>query len=299
MLRRGLVLASCLGFVVSAFPVWSQEKAPPTRSLDRFEADTAVTEGFWIEPLATFAQDVVKDNLGNKTTTSADTGGLRLSYGMDLLEAGLIFPFWRHLEVEQRVGGNVRTAGGEGPGDLRAFVKAVPLRSEYFDAGAGVTVGFPTGSTEGGLTTAEATLLPGNVKALSVLPMNALQPGTGKFNFTPYGMVGLHYGPFEVRAHGGYTFVASHTSSSREVTVYGGGIYYRWTDQVGFRSEINGGTVHTVGDNPDVLAWQPGIDVRLPQNGYEIVLRPTGSYGITDETADWGIGGSISLVLRP
>jgi hypothetical protein len=298
MIGKWWVTVGCLLAMLFATRGWSEDKGGPIRSLDRFEADPGVSEGFWIEALASYAQDVVKDDVGSRTSTSVDTGAVRLSYGMDMFEAGLTFPFWRHLEVERRAG-TVRTAGGEGLGDLRAFVKAVPLRTDYFDAGAGLSVGFPTGSIDGGLTTEETLLVPGNAKLQSLLPMNSLQPGTGKFQFTPYGIVAAHYGPFEVRAHGGYTFVASHTTRSREVTVFGGGIYYRWTDQVGFRSEINGGTVHAVGDNPNVLAWQPGIDIRLPRDGYDIVLRPTGSYGITDETADWGIGGSITVWLRP
>lgn len=298
MRKRGQLFAACL-LLMAAGGVQAEDKGGPTRSLDRFEADTAVTEGFWVEGMASYAQDVIKTPIGDRTTTSVDTGAIRASYGMDMFEAGLTFPFWRHLEVERRVGGNVQTAGGESQGDVRAFAKVVPIRTEYFDAGAGFSIGFPTGPTDGGLTTAETTLVPGNAKAQSLLPMNSLQTGTGKFNFTPYGMVSAHYGPFELRAHGGYTFVASHTTTSREVTVYGGGVYYRWTDQVGFRSEINGGTVHAIGDNPELLAWQPGIDVRLPMEGYDLVLRPTGSMGISDETADWGIGGSVTVWVRP
>jgi len=246
-----------------------------SRSFDRYEQDAAVTEGIWIEGAAGVAQDVVKDAVGNKTTASTDFGAIRASYGMDMFEAGLAWPFWQHNEVEVRQGRNVASQGEEGPADLSFYGKALPLRTEWFAAGAGLQLSVPTGDEDKGL-------------------------GLGEVGILPFATVAAHLKPLDVRAHGGYRFVSDVTPTAREAIVYGGGLFYTWNDQLALRSEINGAIVDVPGkENLDLILWQPGIDVRLPMDGYDIVLRPTGTYGINDESPDWGFAGSITVWMRP
>ncbi|MCX8071942.1 MAG: hypothetical protein N3C12_05770 [Candidatus Binatia bacterium] len=270
------VFASVWLFGVAASAQEAQTKAAGiSRSFDRYEQEAAVSEGFWVEGAAGVVQDVVKDAVGNKTTSSVDFGALRASYGMDMFEAGLTFPFWQHSEVEVRQGSNVRSRGEEGPGDVSLFAKVLPLRSEYLDAGAGLQVSFPTGDEDKNL-------------------------GIGEVGVLPFATVAAHLAPFAVRAHGGYRFVSDITPTAREAIVYGGGIFYMWNEQLALRSEINGAIVDVPGkENFDLILWQPGVDVRLPMGGYDILLRPTGTYGINEESPDWGFGGSITVWARP
>ncbi|GIW44578.1 MAG: hypothetical protein KatS3mg077_1860 [Candidatus Binatia bacterium] len=277
--RVGLVALSCAWMVAAAGVAWAQEApskpAGITRSFDRYEQEAAVSEGIWVEGAAGVAQDVVKDAVGNKTTASSDFGALRASYGMDMIEAGITFPFWQHNEVEVRQGGAVGSRGEEGPGDLSLFAKVLPLRTEWLDAGAGLQLSLPTGDEDKGL-------------------------GIGEVGILPVGTVAAHLKPFDIRAHGGYRFVSDVTPTAREAIVYGGGIFYMWNEQLALRSEINGAIVDVPGqENLDLIFWQPGVDVRLPMDGYDILLRPTGTYGINDESPDWGFGGSITVWMRP
>lgn len=276
--RVGVVALSCV-WLLGAAVVSAQEatKKPSgiSRSFDRYEQEAAVSEGIWVEGGAGYVQDVVKDPVGNKTTASTDFGVLRASYGMDMIEAGLTFPFWQHNEVEVRQGRNVRSQGEEGVGDLSLFAKVLPLRTEWVDAGLGLQVSAPTGDEDKGM-------------------------GLGEFGVLPVATVAAHLAPLEVRAHGGYRFVSDITPTAREAIVYGGGIFYMWNEQLALRSEINGAIVDVPGkENLDVIFWQPGVDVRLPMDGYDILLRPTGTYGINDESPDWGFGGSITVWVRP
>ncbi len=276
--RVGIVTLSCV-WLSGAVVGWAQEspKKPSgiTRSFERFEQEAAISEGIWVEGLAGYLQDVVKDQVGNKTTASTDFGGLRASYGMDMFEAGITFPFWLHNELETRQGRNVSSRGEEGLGDLSLFAKVLPVRTEWFDAGAGLEVITPTGDEDKGT-------------------------GIGRFGFLPFATVAAHLAPIDVRAHGGYHFVSSVTAFAREAIVYGGGIFYPWNDQLALRSEINGAIVDVVGkENLDLIVWQPGVDIRLPMDGYDVLLRPTGTYGINEESPDWGFGGSITVWMRP
>lgn len=272
-----LVAAGAAVTVAQETATASQQRV--TRSFDRYEQDAAVTEGIWVEGIAAHVQDVVKDPVGNKTTFSTNLGAVRASYGMDMFEAGISFPFWRHNEAEVRQGKEVSSTGEEGPGDLSFYGKALPLRTEWVDAGAGVQLSVPTGDEDKGLGIGEVAVVPFATVAAHLTPLVA---------------------PLDVRAHGGYQFVSDRTVTAREAIVYGGGFYYYWNDQLALRSEINGAIVDVPGkENLDLIFWQPGLDVRLLMEGFDIVLRPTGSYGINDESPDWGFGGSITLWLRP
>ncbi|GBD26944.1 hypothetical protein HRbin30_02287 [bacterium HR30] len=276
--RVGMVALSCV-WLIGVAVAWAQEEpkkpAGITRSFDRFEQEAAISEGIWVEGAAGYVQDVVKDPVGNKTTASSDFGAVRASYGMDMFEAGITFPFWQHNEVEVRQGRNVATRGEEDLGDLSLFAKVLPVRTEWFDAGAALQVITPTGDEDKGT-------------------------GIGRFGFLPVATVAAHLAPIDVRAHGGYRFVTDITPTAREAIVYGGGIFYTWNDQLALRSEINGAIVDVRGkENLDLIVWQPGVDVRLPMEGYDVLLRPTGTYGINDESPDWGFGGSITVWMRP
>ncbi|MBI4515949.1 MAG: hypothetical protein HY699_09070, partial [Deltaproteobacteria bacterium] len=64
------------------------------------------------------------------------------------------------------------------------------------------------------------------------------------------------------------------------------------------RAELLGESFDT-NDSQSVVLFEPGVDIRLAAGAVDILLRPTAAAGFTDESPDWGIGGSVALAWDP
>ncbi len=241
-----------------------------SRSFDRFEVDAETARGLWAELGGAVSHDLQRP-LGQKAETVSTTAFLRAAYGGDYYEAGVTVPFYRGLDTYLN---EQRTSGEDAFGDISFFGKAMPLRSEYVDAGAGLVLTVPSGDKDKGL-------------------------GTGEVEMIPFATVALKYGSLAVRGHGGFQFPSDSTPVAREASVYGGGIFWSLSDRIAFRSELNGATFSSPGKDLELLAWQPGFDIVFPYDSFNLFVRPTGSYGLTTETFDWGFGGSFVVALKP
>jgi hypothetical protein len=55
---------------------------------------------------------------------------------------------------------------------------------------------------------------------------------------------------------------------------------------------------HPDDDNSTGLTFQPGVDVRVLADAIDL-LRPTGAVGLTSDSPDGGVGGSVVLAWDP
>jgi len=254
-------------------PAAEPEAAKPmaVRSFERFALDSGVADGLWAEGVVTLAHESVRDDTTRvKTNASAITAGPRLVYGIDIFEGGITIPY-RRLEVDIE---NGPSTSSDGIGDISLYGKVVPLRSEWVDAGAGLQMTLPSGDQDDLL-------------------------GTGKTAFLPYATMALHLGVLDLLAHGGYSFTTDKTRTARDSIVFGGGLHRSTGDRMALRGEFVGYVVDTAGENPTILTFQPGVDISFPGETVDVWIRPTGAIGMTEETPDWGVGGSVVVLWNP
>ena len=254
--------------------VLADDAAMAVRSFERFEFDTVTASGLWAEVATSLAHEESQGISADLITVES-----RLVYGAEWIEGGLFIPYER-----LGVSGPISFAGGEaeenGIGDLQLYGKAVPLRTEWVDAGIGLEISLPSGDESKGL-------------------------GAGSTGFLPYGMAAVHLGPADLRGHFGYdAFLTSDgTVFGRErapnVFIYGWGLFGTITDRVGVRTEFVAETFDGANDNRHVLSFEPGFDVRFPLGSIDLLIRPTGAVGLTHDSPDWGVGGAVTVNWDP
>jgi len=261
-----------LTLLLSASIVGAQERASTARSFDRFEFDTATARGVWAEVATALAHGETRGFSFDVITVEP-----RLVYGGEMGELGLFIPY-EHVEAETPSFFGAFTREENGIGDIRLYGKLIPLRTDLVDAGLGLELSVPTGNDDKGL-------------------------GTGELGILPYGAVGLHVGPADVRAHFGYeAFTSSNDALGVErapnVFVYGGGVFAGLTERIGARAEVVGATLDGQSSHSPI-SFEPGLDLRLPLDGFDLFIRPTGAVGLTSDAPDWGVGGGIALAWNP
>jgi hypothetical protein len=245
------------------------------RSFDRFELDPVTAQGLWAEVATT---DTHNHSAGG-ATAEAITVEPRLVYGGSLAEGGLFIPYHRVSTERSTFFGTVSN-DEDGIGDVRLYGKLLPLQTEWGDAALGMELSFPSGD---------------DTKRL----------GTGEVGFLPFGSTAVHFGAADLRAHFGYQ---AYAGPNRTVTgfeeaadayVYGGGLFVGVGEHLGLRAEVAGLTFDGVNNDADVVFFEPGFDVRFALDGVDLYVRPSGAVGLTNDSPDWGVGGSIAIAWNP
>jgi hypothetical protein len=275
-MARGIV--GCGIGVLCSWLAAAEPQNMPVRSFDRFEFDTVTAHGLWAEVATAEAHDEPYAESVDVVTVEP-----RLVYGGTWAEGGLFIPYhFVNVEVRDPFFGSY-TEDEDGIGDMRLYGKVVPLRTHWLDAGLGLELSFPSGDDTKGF-------------------------GTGEVGFLPYGMAAAHLGPVDVRAHLGYQTYAdsnehyigwSSVERAPDSFVYGGGLFGAVNDYLGLRAEFIAQTFDTAHNNQDVLAFEPGFDVRIPLGTVDLFVRPTGAVCLTDAAPEWGVGGAVTLAWTP
>lgn len=291
MLRKSAMVALVVTAAL-ALPAWAQERerAMPLRSFDRFELESETVDGFWAEGGA-FYQRTKQSGapelaLTDKLDAKATTAFARLAYGgSDKWETDLLIPY-HFMDADFKSGDTTSDlANGNGIGDIQLSGKYVPVRGQVLDLGIGALLSLPSGDDEKGF-------------------------GAGEFGGMPFVTGTIHLAIAELRTHVGAEFftgsnrdgggrsLAVFSQQASDRIVYGFDIIAPIGKYVALRNEFAGADYKDLKDSPKVMSYQPGIDVRIPIGDLDVVLRPTGAFGLTESAADWGVGGSI-VVTSP
>jgi hypothetical protein len=268
-LFAGLVAALALSVVARAEEP-AEERAVPNRAFDRFSLDTENVHGFWGELGALYEG---KDISGGPDLDMVYSF-LRLAYGQKKWEAGLTMPY-------ESVNGTTVPSGlvfdDNGPGDLQLYGRYMALQTEIVDLGLGTQFSLPSGDRDNGL-------------------------GTGEFGALPFGNAALKLGIGEVRGHVGYEVFTG--SNGRGLAynrlLWGAGIFATVGKYVALRNEFSGTRFDASGpgSQPKVVSYLPGVDIRIPIGDLDLLIRPTGLVGISDNAPDWGAGASIAIASK-
>lgn len=234
----------------------------PMRSFDRFEFDAATVDGMWSELAVAYGSTDTSGLQIDQVTTD-----VRFAYGTQLYEVGLTLPY---IDLDAEYG--PFDLHSDGIGDLSIYSKAVPLRSERADLGVGMVVSFPTGD--------EDELL-----------------GAGETGFAPFLSGNVRLDVVDLRAHYSYrAYTESGSESPPQAHLFGFGGFARLNAMFGFRTEILGEKFTGIRAE-DQWVIEPGVDVTVPIGTATLVLRPTALFGLTEGATDWGLGGSVVLLL--
>jgi len=245
-----------------------KEAVMPLRSFERFPFDPYTATGFWGEAGALYSEFDLDPGEVDTTTVFG-----RLAYGAEKWEAGLQLPYYfADLDLDMPNGHS--DSDEDGVGDLSLYGKFVPLQKGMIKLGLGGQVSVPTGDED--------------------------KFGTGEVGLLPFITGGIDLEVVEGIAHVGWNFLTGHDSSPDSL-VYGFGLLAPVPmigDYVALRNEFVGEQFDTHG-KPKTVSYLPGLDIRIPAGPLNILLRPTGQVGITEESPDWGVGGSIALAQAP
>ncbi|HEY2774266.1 MAG TPA: hypothetical protein VGK20_09465 [Candidatus Binatia bacterium] len=244
------------------------------REFTGFLTDAETTRGIWAELGSVYAAEYHPKAVGD---VEAVNTYLHASFGTELFEVGLLAPY---VYVHQD------TIGSDNDfGDLKAWAKVMPLRTENFALGGGLIFSFPTAGS--GL-------------------------GTDEYGFEPYLTFNAVAGPTNIRASLGYEVTTDpnnivadkHTGLPRNapsdeydytdanlavlmpLTMLGG-----FGDQVVVRAELTHN--HFMSNDADPVSIFPGADISFHVGPGELLLRPTLGIGI-NEAPDWQIGLGIA-----
>lgn len=259
-----LGLAMCVATGAQA-----QEPQWRARSAARFEYDADVAPGLWVEGLGGHAADSFT------TGEEADetSAGLRVVQGWRSFEFGATAR-WHQVNP-------ARGASAGGFGDTSLFGKVVPLRSDWGNVGAGVEFLAPSGDSQRGL-------------------------GAGELGIVPFFGAAAHYRQFQLRTHVAYRAYASHsdvtdagaTDASIDSVLFGGGLFFEADENFGASCELVGAHESRRGESTP-LQIAPSLNFRFTFPEVDLVIRPTGLFGITSEANDWGVLGSIIVTRHP
>lgn len=251
------MISACLSLSAA---VAMAESGP--RSSERFEVDAVTSDGFWVEIASHYRE---ADVAGLDVSQLASTA--RLAYGSEIFEVGFTVPYL-HLDIEEKGSGS--SFETDGFGDISVYGKAVPIDQDFGRFGVGFLLTITTGDEE---------------KAL----------GVGEPSYFPFVTGAVDVGPAELRAHYGYrSYSGSGLTVPPSSHQFGFGGYAWLTPNIGVRTEV-------VAEKPTGARidsqWGivPGLDFRIPLGSADLLLRPSAFAGLTNETWDWGVGGSIAL----
>ncbi len=246
------------------------ERTVPNRSFDRFSLDTENVQGFWAEAGALYEGTNVKGG----PDLDAVNSFLRFAYGQERWEAGLEMPY---ESVNGTLVPSGQVADNNGPGDLQLYGRYTALQSEILDLGVGAQLSLPSGDSDKGL-------------------------GSGEFGALPFGNAALKLSVAEVRAHVGYEVFTGSNSSGLAFNrlVFGAGIFAPIGKYVALRNEFSGTRFDAPGpgSHPKVVSYLPGVDIRIPIGDLDLLIRPTGLVGVSENAPDWGAGASIAIASK-
>jgi hypothetical protein len=275
----------------------SEKSKLDIRSYDHFDFDTTTGPYFGAAIFYTQDHNVVRNDpvmndegelVPSYSSNDSDvtTVEFRLVYGGENVELGVMIPYnittgndRAHITDSD---GNTTFGGGgrNDVGDIRGYLKVIPLRRDLFDFGGGLELIFPAGSESNGMSS-------GNI---GILPFTT---GT------------IHIGPVDLNAHLGYNFINKKDSfNSPESLVYGGAIKLPVLDKLGLRIEIVG-QEFTTGQNRSVAAVEPGLDYLIEAGTVDVLLSATAAFNVTggmagrsgNSNSTWGLN-TISGLSR-
>lgn len=243
------------------------------RSFGRFAFDPVSANGLWAELIvANSHEDVSRRTPFGNVNADIDvtTLGPRIAYGWDHFEVGI-----SETAYFTSFDGPGGSDNDEGIGDSELYGKFLFFPNGPIDLAAGLHMVLPTGDDD---------------------------YSGDEFGFLPFGSVGVGPRLVNARAHLGYqAFTGSADQGDpADSWVYGVGVFSNPIDLIGLRAEIVGQSLDARGDGYiDMVEFQPGVDLNLNAGPLGILLRLNGACGLTDNSADWGIGGSVALTWSP
>ena len=103
--------------------------------------------------------------------------------------------------------------------------------------------------------------------------------GAGEVGALPFFTAAIHLGIADARGHIGRRFFTGSNNNLGTATdqlVYGFGIFLPILDHVVFRNEFSGVQLDRT-NNPKVVNYIAGLDIRIPILRWDLLIRPTGS----------------------
>jgi outer membrane protein OmpA-like peptidoglycan-associated protein len=118
--------------------------------------------------------------------------------------------------------------------------------------------------------------------------------GSGELGLNPFLSTRYQSGRVAVGGHVGFLL---NTNEQPDVFNWSVSGIVRGSPLFALRIEFNGRLLRDFGDTFNDISIYPGIDFNLTEN---IIIRPQGIAGITDEAVDWGLGlGIVFAMLTP
>lgn len=223
------------------------------REFAGFQTDAETVRGFYGEIGALYTDQ-------DEFDADAISSFLRLAYGQEMWEAGLQLPYeW--YDVDNGPSDN-------GVGDLGAWIKVLPVRTDTVTFGGGLKTTSPTGDHD-------------------IVSHNdfGLQPFlTGAYNCSS---------TVSLRGTVGYNVITASTNDFDTID-YNAAVLGAVSDMVVVRAELVGQHYIDGFGDEDPVSIQPGVDITVPLSGVDLIVRPTGLVGVND-SPNWGLGLSIAL----
>lgn len=190
------------------------------------------------------------------------------AYGLgDRVELGLDLPFVMQQQINFQIPASCVPGADNcnkfqeevGVGDLVFYGKYKHLFTEQWAGALGLEMSIPTGD--------EDKLM-----------------GSGELGLNPFLSTRYQSGRIAVGGHLGFML---NTDDQPQVFNWSVETIMRANSMFAFRVEVNGRLLRDFGDTFNDISVYPGFDFNLTEN---IILRPQGIAGITDEAVDWGLG---------
>jgi len=242
-----------------------EEPATAGRLFSGYAGEAAVTNGIVGEIDSMYHNYDEFGYSADLVTTQA-----RLSYGQDMWEVGAELPF---ISIEDSNVDNSQL------GNLNLYGKVLPIRTDLITAGGGLQVSAPTSNS----------LFNGGDSFNWIA--NEWTP-TDEWGFTPFLTAGTAVAGVNLRANIGYQVWDTDTNTYDNVT-YNIGATYTVCSPVSLRTEIVG-RHYVNGPETDPVSLVPGLDIKLPIEGANVSLRPTGMVGLAD-APEWGLGLGVAV----
>jgi len=164
----------------------------------------------------------------------------------------------------------------KGIGDVSAYAKYKLIKTEMFDLVGGFE--FQANSSEN--ETVPCGSIPGQTCAF----------GVGENGYNPFGSARVRLGDrFALGGHFGFEFFEDPLGDVVNWDVNSIWAPVRW---LALRVELTGFN-QVSGPSQDIISIQPGIDFIFDR----LTFRIGGAKGITDDAADWTMGGGVALTL--
>ncbi|MGH0033514.1 MAG: hypothetical protein ACQGVK_00660 [Myxococcota bacterium] len=267
------------------------EGGTPLRSDTRFAYDSGTSDGFWIESRLLYRRDEEEVDVYSysyysvyRSTIDVDVDYVsaedRFVWGFDYGELGFMVPYrWRQTDYEYS-----REDDEDGLGDIEIWGKGV-YRSPrigpgwQLEAGAGVNFSVPS-HTEDAFGRDDPVV-------------------------DAFATFGVHLGPAALRAHVGHSWDPD--IDEYDNVLWGVGLHGSVGRWIALRAEFIGRHFYDLSDlwwledaDEDIVTFEPGVDLRIASiRSFNLIFRLSGSVGLTDDTPDGGVGGSIVFNFDP